>query len=96
MQIDATVHAAFLLAIVYLTNPKPQIALELHWLGASRVPFVNSSAISRTEWDNGTLSIWFHESGRYDHYGLPEHVYHAFLAARSKGEFFNDHIRDRY
>ncbi len=60
------------------------------------MPFVNSSAISRIEWDNGTLSIWFHESGRYDYYGVPESVYNAFLAARSKGQFYNDHIKDRY
>lgn len=60
------------------------------------MPYVNSSAISRIEWKDGTLSIWFHESGRYDYFGVPEHVYQAFLAAPSKGEFFNDHIRDRY
>jgi hypothetical protein len=60
------------------------------------MPYVNSSAISRIEWANGTLSIWFHESGRYDYYGVPESVYHAFLAAPSKGAFFNDRIRDQY
>lgn len=58
--------------------------------------FVRSSAISRIEWRNGTLSIWFHESGRYDYYGVPESVYNAFLASSSKGGFFNDHIKDRY
>lgn len=60
------------------------------------MPFVRSSAISRIEWNNGTLSIWFHESGRYNYYGVPESVYNAFLAASSKGGFFNDHIKDRY
>ena len=60
------------------------------------MPYVNSSAISRIEWAGGTLSIWFRESGRYDYYGVPENVYTAFLSARSKGSFFNDHIRDRY
>lgn len=60
------------------------------------MPTVLSSAITRIEWDSGTLSIWFHESGRYDYYAVPETVYHAFLAAPSKGTFFNDHIRDRY
>ncbi|MEM6669391.1 MAG: KTSC domain-containing protein [Pseudomonadota bacterium] len=60
------------------------------------MPFVNSSAIARIEWDAGTLSIWFHESGRYDYHGVPEHVYLAFLRAPSKGTFFSDHIRDRY
>ncbi|WP_420910506.1 KTSC domain-containing protein [Roseivivax marinus] len=60
------------------------------------MPYVSSSAISRIEWSNGTLSIWFHESGRYDYYGVPESVYDAFLASRSKGTFFNYHIRDRF
>lgn len=60
------------------------------------MPYVNSSAISRIEWGGGTLSIWFHTSGRYDYFGVPENVYRAFLAASSKGTFFNDRIRDRY
>ncbi|WP_425537458.1 KTSC domain-containing protein [Phaeobacter gallaeciensis] len=60
------------------------------------MPPVRSSAISRIEWNNGTLSIWFHESGRYDHHGVPESVYRAFLAAPSKGGFYNDRIKDRY
>ncbi|MGC9368820.1 MAG: KTSC domain-containing protein [Paracoccaceae bacterium] len=60
------------------------------------MPNVNSSAVSRIEWSNGTLSIWFYESGRYDYYGVPHSVYEAFLAAPSKGGFFNDYIRDRY
>ncbi|WP_366140962.1 KTSC domain-containing protein [uncultured Ruegeria sp.] len=49
-----------------------------------------------TKPSNGTLSIWFHDSGRYDYPSFPEHVYTAFLAARSKGQFYNDHIKDRY
>lgn len=60
------------------------------------MPRVSSSAISRIEWSNGTLSIWFVESGRYDYFGVPESVYIAFLNAGSKGTFFNDRIRDRY
>lgn len=60
------------------------------------MPVVKSSAIARIEWDNGTLSIWFHESGRYDYHGVPRSVYEAFLSAPSKGSFFNDKIRDRY
>lgn len=60
------------------------------------MPFVRSSAISRIEWENGTLSIWFHESGRYDYPRVPERIYRAFLVAGSKGQFFNDHIKDQY
>ena len=60
------------------------------------MPFVNSSAISRIEWSSGTLSIWFNDSGRYDYPNVPERVYRAFLAARSKGLFYNDYIKERY
>ena len=60
------------------------------------MPLVNSSAISRIEWEDGKLSIWFHDTGRYDYYGVPEALYNRFLASRSKGTFFNQHIRDRY
>ena len=60
------------------------------------MPYVNSSAISAIEWVNGTLSIWFHQSGRYNYHGVPESLYHDLLSAPSKGEFYNDYIRDRY
>ena len=60
------------------------------------MPYVRSSAISRIEWEDGTLSIWFHRTGRYDYFGVPVHLYEKLLSAPSKGEFFNDHIRDQY
>lgn len=63
------------------------------------MPYVSSSAISRIEHDAATsvLSIWFHDrGGPYQYYGVPGSVDDAFLAAGSKGRFFNDHIRDRY
>ncbi len=60
------------------------------------MPYVNSSAMSRIEWDSGTLSIWFTGSGRYDYYNVPKTIYERLLASRSKGTFFNGHIRDQY
>lgn len=60
------------------------------------MPYVNSSAINRIEWNNGTLSIWFTESGKYDYYNVPQSVYESFLKARSIGGFYNDYIKDRY
>lgn len=60
------------------------------------MPYVKSSAISRIEWEGGVLSIWFHDTGRYDYPGVPKALYDRFLAARSKGTFFNDYIRDQY
>lgn len=50
----------------------------------------------QVEWQAGTLSIWFHGSGRYDYYNVPEHVYRALMSASSKGTYFNNHVRDRY
>lgn len=63
------------------------------------MPYVNSSAILRIEYDAGLrqLHIWFRESGGpYTYYGVPPNVYEAFLRAPSKGQFYNDHIRDQY
>lgn len=63
------------------------------------MPFVSSSAISRYEYDpkTMTLQIWFVESGGpYDYYRVPQAVVDGFARARSKGTYFNDHIKDRY
>ena len=60
------------------------------------MPYVQSSAMSRVEWSGGTLTIWFAQGKPYNYYGVPESVYLALLQAPSKGEYFNDHIRDRY
>lgn len=60
------------------------------------MPRVTSSAIANIDYCNGVLSICFHESGQYDYSGVPSHVYHAFLAAPSKGRFFNTMIKPVY
>lgn len=63
------------------------------------MPRVHSTAISHVEYNSRTmvLSIWFVESGGpYDYYGVPAYIYEAFLRASSKGQFFNNYIRDQY
>lgn len=60
------------------------------------MPRVNSAAIHQIEWQSGTLSIWFHSSGKYNYYGVPERTFEEFLDAPSKGAYFNNHIRDHY
>ncbi len=60
------------------------------------MPSVTSSAISRIEWETGTLSIWFHETGRYDYYNVPESEYQSFIRAASIGTYYNSYIRDKY
>ncbi|HEV7276132.1 MAG TPA: KTSC domain-containing protein [Devosiaceae bacterium] len=43
------------------------------------------------------LSIRFRPSGRrYDYFRVPFEDYDALRHARSKGQFFNRHIRDQY
>lgn len=61
--------------------------------------FTDSSAILGAEYDDATstLRIWFaHRRHAYDYYGVPRQVYENLCAAASKGEYFNDHIRDYY
>lgn len=60
------------------------------------MPKVSSTAFDRVEWTAGKLSIWFDKGGRYDYFGVPEHVYTGLLHAESKGRYFNQFIRDRY
>ncbi len=62
------------------------------------VPRVISSAIARLDYDPGlrVLTVVFRETGAYAYFDVPPEVYDAFLAAPSKGVFFNRHIRDRY
>jgi len=65
--------------------------------GVSDLPYVNSSAITRIEWENNTLTIWFTGNAvGYDYYGVPEHVYLDFLNAHSIGQYYNDYIKDQY
>lgn len=61
------------------------------------MPYVSSEAISRIEWSDGILSVWFRDSGkRYDHPNVEESVYQDFLRAGSKGTFYANRIRGRY
>lgn len=57
---------------------------------------VGSSAISAIGYDGYTLAVEFHNSGVYYHPGVPYEVYAAFMAASSKGTFYNHYIRGRY
>lgn len=57
---------------------------------------VNSSAIRAVGYDGYTLSVEFHNSGVYDHPGVPYDVYAGLMAASSKGAYYNRYIRGRY
>lgn len=62
------------------------------------MPYFSSSAIRAAEYNPAslTLAITFTSGRTYDYYGVPQYVYNGLLAAGSKGEYFNDNIRDQY
>jgi hypothetical protein len=57
---------------------------------------VDSSAIAAVGYDGYTLTVEFHNSGVYDHPGVPYEVYVELMAADSKGAYYNRNIRGRY
>lgn len=59
---------------------------------------VRSSAMRTVGYDQSTrrMRITFEQGHSYDFCGVPVHVYEALMRARSKGAYYNDHIRDRY
>jgi transglutaminase/protease-like cytokinesis protein 3 len=59
---------------------------------------VHSSAIEAIGYDAITkrLRIRFTGGREYDFCDVPQRLYERFMAARSHGDFYNLHIRDRY
>jgi hypothetical protein len=62
------------------------------------MPHVVSSAISHIKYSPPTreLHVVFTTGRSYTYFAVPAEVYHQFMRAASKGEFFNAMIRDRY
>lgn len=59
---------------------------------------VHSSAIEAIGYDAATMRLRIRFTGgrEYDFCGVPQRLYERFMAARSYGDFYNLHIRDRY
>lgn len=59
---------------------------------------INSSAIAAVGYDPDAarMKITFVQGHTYDFCRVPSHIFEGLLKARSKGTFYNDHIRDRY
>jgi len=57
---------------------------------------VNSSAIRAIGYDGYTLVVIFHNSGRYNHPGVPASVYRGLMNSSSKGSYYNQYIRSQY
>lgn len=65
-------------------------------MGGMTPTSVSSSAIRAVGYDGYTLTVVFHNSGRYDHPGVPYDVYEGLMNACSMGAYYNRHIRGRY
>ena len=59
---------------------------------------VKSTTIRSIGYDaaTATLEIEFHRRGTYRYEDVPEFLYRGLMLAKSKGEFFNSRIADRY
>ncbi len=65
--------------------------------GLGVVTLVESSLLSSIGyWSDGTLELKFRSGVSYRYFAVPETVVEAFLAAESKGAYFNRHVRDRF
>jgi hypothetical protein len=62
------------------------------------MPRVQSSVITSVEYDEdaGELDIAFTSGKIYRYAEVPLEIYAEFLDAASKGQFFNDYIKDKY
>jgi hypothetical protein len=62
-----------------------------------RVP-VKSSSLLEIGYDptEQKLEVKFQSGRVYQYFGVPRASYEAFMAAESKGRFFNDLIKDLY
>ena len=62
------------------------------------MPYFNSSAIKRAEYDADTqrLTIWFPEGKPYDYCRVPQNIWEGLCNAGSQGIYFNQHIDGKY
>jgi hypothetical protein len=61
----------------------------------ARVP-VASSSVASIGYSPGTLEEQFRSGAVYRFFEVPRTIYDAFLAAPSKGMFFNESVRGRF
>lgn len=55
-----------------------------------------SSFIESVSYDHGILLVTFASGAVAEYYRVPRNVYEAFEGAESRGQFFNENIRDQY
>ena len=64
--------------------------------GATAIPVDSSLIRSVTYGTDATLTVRFHSGAVYRYFTVPRSILEAFLAAQSKGTYFNRHIRDGF
>lgn len=57
---------------------------------------VDSTMISAIGWRKGILTVQFSTGAKYTYVLVAKDVYEKFLAAESKGKFFNAYIKHQY
>ena len=58
---------------------------------------VESSLLSSIEYSsNQMLELTFRSGVTYRYFAVPQTVVEGFIAAESKGAYFNRHVRDRF
>ncbi len=63
---------------------------------STAIPVDSSLIRSVTYGTDATLTVRFHSGAVYRYFTVPRTILDAFLAASSKGAYFNRHIRERF
>ena len=59
---------------------------------------VESSNLASVGYDHdaATLEIEFHNGGIYQYSAVPQDIYESLINAGSKGDYFNNYVKERY
>jgi hypothetical protein len=72
------------------------LAPLIYTAAPSAKPKSRSSFIESIEYDHGILVVTFGNGKVAEYYRVPRSVFDNFLGAESRGQFFNENIRDQY
>ena len=66
-------------------------------MSTTLIPVRSSSlrAVGYDEW-SGTLEVEFWSGGIYQHFNVPDSLFHGLMEADSKGSFYYHNLRNRY
>lgn len=59
---------------------------------------VDSSALAQLAYNEprATLHVAFHDGTIHQYLGVPPHIYQELMGAKSKGVYFNRHVRNTF